>query len=388
LPDGSSGRSLVGFLPRFFHSSAARPTVPRTDRSSAYFLVPSAHQWLARLTGQIAHRLTSCFLPLVSGLPCSPDGSLIDLLPRSFRSSVACPARRTDRSSAYFLVSSAHRWLAGRIAHRLTSSFLPLISCLPDSSSGGSLVGLLPRFFRSLVARPTVPRTDRSSAYFLISSARQWLAGRIAHWLTSLYLPLVSGSPDGSLTGLLPCTFRSSVARQTDRSSANFLFSSARQWLTRHAEWSAHRLTSLFLPLVSGLPGSPDRSLIDLLPCSFCSSVACPARRMDHSSTYFLVPSARLWLDRRFLGRIARRLTSSFLLLVSGLPGTPNGALIGLLPCFFHSSVACPARRTDHSSTYFLAPSAHQWLAQLAGWITHRLISSFLPLVCGLTDGS
>jgi len=166
-----------------------------------YLLVSSAHQWLAELAAQIAHWITSSFVLLVSGLPRSPDGSLIDLLPHSFHSSVVCPARRTDRSSAYFLVSSARWLLAERIAHLLTSSFLPLISCLPDGSSGRSLVGLLPRFFRSSVARPTVPRTDRSSAYFLVSSARQWLAGRIARRLT-------------------PSSFRSSVAcpaRRTER---------------------------------------------------------------------------------------------------------------------------------------------------------------------------
>jgi len=390
LPDGSSGGSLVGLLPRFFRSSAARPTVPRTDRLSAYFLIPSAHQWLARLAGQIAHRLTSSFLPLVSGLPRSPDGSLVDLLPPSFHSSVACPARRTDRSSPYFLVSSARRWLAGRIAHRLTSSFLPPISCLPDGSSGGSLVGLLPRFFRSSVARLTVPRTDRSSAYILDFSGRQWLAGRIARRLTSSSFP--------------------------------------HQWLARLAERSAHRLTSSFLPLVSGLPGSPDGSLIDLLPRSFCSSVACPARRMDHSSTYFLIPSARQWLDRRFLGRIARRLTSSFLPLVSrspdgslvgllvpsarqwlarlpgriahqltssflplvsGLPdGSSDGSLIGLLPRSFRPSVACLAHRTERSLAYFLVPSACQSLARrLAGRIAHRLTSLFLTLLSRLPDG-
>ena len=109
-----------------------------------------------------------------------------------------------DRSLADFLVPSARQWLArlaGWIAHRLTYSFLPLVSGLSDCSSDGSLIGLLPRFFRSSVARPTVPWTDRSSAYFLASSTRQWLAGRIAHWLTSSYLLFVSGSPDGSLVG-------------------------------------------------------------------------------------------------------------------------------------------------------------------------------------------
>ena len=250
----------------------------RTERSSAYFLVPSARQWLdRRVLGRIARQLTSSFLPLVSG---SLDGSLVRLLPRSFRSSVACAARRTNRSSAYFLVSPARRWLAGRIGHRLTSSILPLISGLP-------------------------------------------------------------GSPDGSLIDLLPRSFRSSVARRTDRSSAYFLLPSAHQWLARLDERSAHRLSSSFLTLVSGLPGSPDGSLIDLLPLSFCSSAN------------FLFSSARQWL----VGRIARQLTSSFLPLFSGLPGLPDGSLIGVLPRFFRSSVA---RRTDWSSAYFLVPSARQ----------------------------
>ena len=84
------------------------PTAPRMDCSSAYFLV----------------------FPLINGLP---DGSLVGLLPRSFRSSMAClTARRVDRSSAYFLVPSSRQWLAARIARRLTSSFLPLVGCLPD----------------------------------------------------------------------------------------------------------------------------------------------------------------------------------------------------------------------------------------------------------------
>jgi len=184
---GSPDGLLIGLLRRFLLSSVAR----RTDRSSAYFLVPSAHQWLARLAGRSAHRLTS-----------------------SFRSSVA---RRTDRSSAYFLVSSAHQWLArrlaGRITHRLTSSFLPIISGSPD----GSLIGSLPCSFHSSVAFPTAPRTDCSSAYFLVPSARQWLSqrlrGRIAHWLTS-------------------SSFHSSMACRTDRSSAYFLVPSAHQWLS------------------------------------------------------------------------------------------------------------------------------------------------------------
>jgi len=237
-----------------------------TDWSSAYSLLPSIHQLLAWLAGRSAHQLTSSFLPLVSGLPGSPDGSLIDLLPRSFCSSVACPAHRMDHSSTYFLVPSARQWLdrrfLGRIARRLTSSFLPLVSRSPD----GSLVSLLPLSFRSSVACPARWR-DRSLAYLLVSSARQWLArqflGRIAHRLTSLFLPLVSGSPDGSsdgsLIGLLPRFFRSSVARQTDRSSAYFLVPSARQWLTG---WIARQITSSFLPLVSH---STDGSLVGLL---------------------------------------------------------------------------------------------------------------------------
>jgi len=386
----------------------------RTDRSSAYFLDPSAHQWLARLAGRIAHRRTSSFLPPISGLPGSPDGALFGLLARSFRSSVACPARRMERSSAYLPVPSAHQWLArltGRIAHRLTCSFLPLVSGLP-SAPDGSLIDLLPRSFRSSVACPA-RRTERSSAYFLVSSARQWLArrflGRIAHRLTSSFLPLVSGLPDGSLVGLLPLP-------------------SAHQWLARLADKSAHRLTSSFLPLVSGLHGSLDGTLIDLLPRSFRSSVACPARWTDRSLAYFLIPSTHQWLAR-LAGRSAHRLTSSFLPRVSGLPGSPDGSLIDLLPRFFRSSVArptvprtdrssayflvssarqwlagriacrltsssfrssvaCPARQTDRSSTYFLVSSAHQWLARrFLGRIAHRLTSSFLPLISGSPDG-
>ena len=183
----------------------------RTDRSSAYFLVPPVHQWLA---GRIARRLTSSFLPLVSG---SPDGLVIGLLPPSFRSSVACLARRTDRSSAYFLVPSAHQWLAwlaGRSAYRLTSLFHPLISGLPDGLPDGSLIGLLPCSFRLSVAL----RSDRTSAYILVPSAHQWLArplaGQITLRLTSSFLPLVSGltnsSSDASLVGFLPRFFRSS----------------------------------------------------------------------------------------------------------------------------------------------------------------------------------
>jgi len=227
-------------------------------------------------------------------LPGSPDGVLIGLLPRSFCSSVACPACRIDHSSAYFLIPFAHQWLVRRIAHRLTS-------------------------------------------------AHQWLARlarRSAHRLTSSFLPLISslhGLPDRSLIGLLPYSFRSSVARQTDRSSANFLVSSAHQWLARQpAGRITHRLTSSFLPLISG---SPDGSLIGLLPCSFHSSVTFPmAPWTDCSSAYFLVPSTRQLLSQQLLGRIAHRLTSSS----------------------FRSSMAC---RTDRSSAYFLVPSAHQWLA-------------------------
>ena len=103
---------------------------------------------------------------------------------------------RTDRSLANFRFSSARQSLAGRIARRLTSLLLPLVSGL-HGSPDGSLIGFLARFFHSSVACPTVPRTDRLSAYFFVSSARQWLAqwffGRIAHRLTSSYLPLVSG---------------------------------------------------------------------------------------------------------------------------------------------------------------------------------------------------
>ena len=165
----------------------------RTDCSLAYFLVSSACLWLA---GRIGHRLTSSFLPLISGLTDgSSDGSLVGLLPRFFRSSVAC---RTDRSSAYFLVPSAHQWLAGqlarRIALRLPSSFLPLVSGLPDGLPGGSLFGFLPLSFRSSLAC-SARRTNCSLAYFLVSSAHQWLAGRIAYRLTSSYLPLINGLP-------------------------------------------------------------------------------------------------------------------------------------------------------------------------------------------------
>jgi len=143
-----------------------------------------------------------------------------------------------------------------------------------------------------------------------------------------------------------------------DHSSANFLFSSARQSLAGRI---TRRLTSSFLPLVSGLPGSPDGSLIGLLPRFFCSSVACQTvPRMDRSSAYFLVSSARQWLARQFLGRIAHCLTSSFLPLVSGLHSSPDGSLIGLLPRSFHSSVACTARWTECSSAYFLIPFSHQ----------------------------
>jgi len=171
------------------------------------------------------------------------------------------------------------------MARRLTSSFHPLINGLPDSLPGGSLFGFLPRSFRSSVACPTACRVYHSSASFLVPSARQWLA----------------------------------------------------RWL---AGWIALRLPSSFLSLVSGLSdGSPDRSLIGLLPCSFRSSVAFPtALRTDCSSAYFLVPSAHQWLSRQLRGQIAHRLTSSS----------------------FRSSMTC---RTDRSSAYFLVPSAHQWLA-------------------------
>jgi len=349
------------------------------DHSSTYFLIPSARQWLAPLTGWITHRLTSSFLPFISSLPGSPDRALIGLLPRFFRSSVACPAHGTDHSSAYFLVPSAHQWLArlaGRSAHRLTFSFLPLISGL-SGLRDRSLVGLLPRSFRSSVACPA-HWTERSSAYFLVSSAHQWLArlvGEIARQLTSSFLPLISGLPglrDRSLIGLLPRIFCSSVAcpvRGTDRLSAYFLVTSAHQWLARldgrsaHQLTSAHqwlaqlagqiarRLTSSFLPLISGLTGSRDGALIGLLPRFFRSSVDCPARRTDCLSAYFLVPSVHQWLAQ-LAGGSTHRLTSSLLPLVSGLPSSPDGSLIGLLPPSLRSSVACPAHRTEHSSAY------------------------------------
>jgi len=341
-------------------------------RSSAYFLIPSAHHWLA---GRIAHQLTSLFLPLLRDLPGSPDRALIGLLPHSFRLSVACPARQTDHSSTYFLISSVRQSLARPIGHRLTSS------------SVRSSVACLAR------------RMDHASAYFLVPSVRQWLdrrfLGRIARRLTSSFLPLVSGSLDGSLIGLLPRSFRSLVAcpaRQTDRSMAYFLVPSAHQWLAWLAGQSAHRLTSSFLPLASGLPDClPDGSHVGLHPHSFRSSMACTtACRTDRSSPYFLVPFSRQWLARRLAGRIARLLTSSFLPLINGLPDSlPGGSLFGFLPHSFRSSVACPtAFRADRSSAYFLVSSARPWLARLGGRIAHRLTSSFLPLVGGSPDGS
>jgi len=159
---------------------------------------------------------------------------------------------------------------------------------------------------------------------------------------------------------------------QADRSSAYCLFSSAcRRLARRFLGRITHRLTSSFLPLISGLPGSPDRLLIGLLPRSFHSSVAILARWIDRSSAYFLISSAHQLLARRFLRRIARQLTASFLPLVGGSPdGSSDGSLIGLLPRSFRSSVACPARQTDCSSVYFLVPSTRQWLAPLAGRIT------------------
>jgi len=194
-------------------------TACRADRSSAFFLGPSARQWLAqRLAGWIALRLPSSFHPLVSGLPDGLlGGALFGFLPRSFRSSVAClTACRVDRSSASFFVRSARQSLARRlpgwITHRLTSLFLPLVSGFPDSSSDGLLIGLLPCSFRSSVAFPIAPLTDCSSAYFLV-------------------LPLINDLPDGSLVSLLPRCFCLSMACLTagwmGRSSAYFLVPSA-----------------------------------------------------------------------------------------------------------------------------------------------------------------
>jgi len=316
----------------------------RTDRSSANFLFSSTHQWLA---GWIALRLTSSNLPPISGLPGSPEGAIIGLLPISFRSSTACTtACRMDRSSAYFLVSSARQWFAGKIARRLTSSFLPLINGLP-----------------------TACRADRSSAFFLGPSTRQWLARRLAGWialrLPSSFLPLVSGLPDGllggALFGFLPRSLRSSVACLTacrvDRSSATFFVPSARQSLARRLPgWITHRLTSLFLPLVSGFPdSSSDGLLIGLLPCSFRSSVAFPmAPLTDCSSAYFLV-----------------------LPLINGLP---DGSLISLLPRCFCSSMAClTAGRMGRSSAYFLVPSAC-W--QLARWMACNVARGEFSWLC------
>jgi len=165
-----------------------------------------------------------------------------------------------------------------------------------------------------------------------------------------------------------------------EHSSAYLYIPSAHQWLASLAGRRAHRLTCLFLPLVSG---SPDGSLVGFLARSFRSSLACPAHQMECSSAYLHVPSAHQWLAW-LAGQIPRWLTSSFLPLISGLPSLPEGALISLLPRFFRSSVACPARRTDCSLAYFLVPSAHQRLAWLAGRNAHRLTCSFLPLVCGL----
>jgi len=76
---------VIGLLPPSFRSSVACLARP-TEHSSAYFLISCAHQWLAQLAGRITHRLTSSFLLLISGLPGPPDGSLINLLSRSFRS--------------------------------------------------------------------------------------------------------------------------------------------------------------------------------------------------------------------------------------------------------------------------------------------------------------
>ena len=148
---------------------------------------------------------------------------------------MACPtARRTDHSSAYFLVPSTHQWLARRIAHRLTSLFLPLVSDFPDGSLDGLLIGLLPCSFHSSVAFPTAPRTDCSSAYFLV-------------------LPLINGLPDGSLVGLLPRSFCSSMACLTahrmDRSSAYFLVPSACWWLAHRMACRVTRGVSSWLCL-------------------------------------------------------------------------------------------------------------------------------------------
>jgi hypothetical protein len=69
--------------------------------------------------------------------------------------------------------------------------FLPLVGGLPDGSSDGSLIGLLRRSFRSLVACPTARQTD-------CSSARSSLP-----FVGSLPNGLPVASPDGLLVGPL-----------------------------------------------------------------------------------------------------------------------------------------------------------------------------------------
>jgi hypothetical protein len=214
---------------------------------------------------------------------------------------------------------------------------------LPDGSSNGSLIGLLPRPFRSAVACPTACQTDYSSACSSLP-----LVG-------SLPDGLPVASPDGLLVGSLGSlpaigqiarrltrSFRSSVdyptARRTDCSSAcsslplvGLLVPSSCQQLAR---WLARRIARR-------------------LTRSFRSSVACvTARRTDSLSP-------RSGAAQRLAGWIARWLTRSF-----------------------RSSVACPtARQTD-------SLSARSAACPMARRADRSLAYSFLPLVGGLRDTS